>query len=324
MLRESLKSLPTTLEETYTRILANIDISYQDYTIRILQFLTYSERPLTVQEYIDIIVVDPNSQRLFDLELRMPKPLDITRVYSSLISLVVKKNNWNGKDGERTSTKLQLAYLSVQYRLSEITARGDITKICLVYLSDLNGQTQVSIFVLRGAVLDTSYINGRIRHTQSRQSIWVLKQRREIATPLYYASLAGLQYIIEALLKENIDINTKGGRGHTEIIKLLLKKGANVNTNRGFYGNALQAALSRGHLEIIQLLLKKGTNVNTEGGWYGNALQAALSIGHIETILLLLKNGADVNTQGGRGNANLILLFLKKGADINGLGALGV
>ncbi|GFG10695.1 Pfs, NACHT and ankyrin domain protein [Aspergillus udagawae] len=59
-----------------------------------------------------------------------------------------------------------------------------------------------------------------------------------MATPIYYASLAGLLYTVE----------------------MLLAKGANVNAQGGHYGNALQAASAGGHHEIVQLLLEKGAN----------------------------------------------------------------
>ena len=62
-------------------------------------------------------------------------------------------------------------------------------------------------------------------------------------------------------------------------MQLLLDKGAHVNMQHGYYGNALQAAAQHGaehaSLEAIQLLLDKGTDANAQGGFYGNALQAA-------------------------------------------------
>ena len=51
-------------------------------------------------------------------------------------------------------------------------------------------------------------------------------------------------------------------------MKLLLENGADVNAEGGKYRNALQAALSKGHKEIVKLLLDKGA----EGE---NAVQAA-------------------------------------------------
>ena len=45
-------------------------------------------------------------------------------------------------------------------------------------------------------------------------------------------------------------------------MKLLLKKGANINAQGGVYGNALQAALDRGYEAVVKLLLEKGADVN--------------------------------------------------------------
>jgi ankyrin repeat protein len=40
----------------------------------------------------------------------------------------------------------------------------------------------------------------------------------------------------------------------------------------GFYGNALQAALYKGRAEVVGLLLDKGANVDVQGRYYGDAL----------------------------------------------------
>jgi ankyrin repeat protein len=61
--------------------------------------------------------------------------------------------------------------------------------------------------------------------------------------------------------------------GHEAIAKLLIEKGADVNAQGGFYGNALQAASYEGHEAIAKLLIEKGADVNAQGGYYGNALQ---------------------------------------------------
>ena len=71
-----------------------------------------------------------------------------------------------------------------------------------------------------------------------------------IASPLYYASREGL----------------------FEPVSLLLEKGADVNTQGGHYGNALQAASFRGYETIAALLLEREADVNAQGGEYGYAL----------------------------------------------------
>ncbi|EXU98136.1 ankyrin repeat protein, partial [Metarhizium robertsii] len=97
-------------------------------------------------------------------------------------------------------------------------------------------------------------------------------------------------------------------RGHLEIVKLLLDKGADVNAQGGLYGTTLHAASSGGHLEIVQLLLDKGADVNAQGGEYGTALQGASSRGHLEIVQLLQGRGAITSSSkwsGSRSPMNL-------------------
>jgi hypothetical protein len=73
-----------------------------------------------------------------------------------------------------------------------------------------------------------------------------LPKNRLITTPIYYISLAGLQYTVE----------------------MLLKKGADVNAQGGLYSNTLQATSAGGRKATVQLLLEKGAYVNIQGGLY--------------------------------------------------------
>ncbi|KAJ7112625.1 ankyrin repeat-containing domain protein, partial [Mycena epipterygia] len=131
-----------------------------------------------------------------------------------------------------------------------------------------------------------------------------------LAAAFHAASKSGHANIVRLLLEKGADVNTVDAEhgsalqaacssGHTEIFRLLLEKGANVNTAGGYYGSTLQAASHEGSLEVVRVLLKEGADVNATAGKYGSALQAACSRGHTETVHLLLEKGADVNAAGG-------------------------
>jgi hypothetical protein len=116
----------------------------------------------------------------------------------------------------------------------------------------------------------------------------------DIAQPLYYVALLGLESMIHSFLPADINdtwkasdaVNTLGGflgnalqaasyNGHEKVVQILLDQGANANAQGGHFGNALQAASANGDENVIQLLLDHGVYINSQGGYYGNALQAA-------------------------------------------------
>jgi len=65
-----------------------------------------------------------------------------------------------------------------------------------------------------------------------------------------------------------------------QVPRATLGMNANVHAQRGFYGNALQAASHGGHEAVVRLLLEQNADVNAPGGRYGNAFLAASARGH--------------------------------------------
>ena len=54
-------------------------------------------------------------------------------------------------------------------------------------------------------------------------------------------------------------------KDHTEVVKLLLEKGAEVNAKESTNGvTALMMAANNGHPEVVKLLLEKSANVNVK------------------------------------------------------------
>src|SRR5262245_3410295 len=84
-------------------------------------------------------------------------------------------------------------------------------------------------------------------------------------------------------------------RGSTELVKLLLQAGANVNI--GSKRSPLIKAAEEGHAETVAVLLAAGANVNQEGK-HITPLAAAVSDrtkAHERIAKTLLAAGADVN-----------------------------
>lgn len=92
-------------------------------------------------------------------------------------------------------------------------------------------------------------------------------------------------------------------RGSVEIVRMLLKRGADVNlvpTFRYFGGTALYWASREGREEIVRLLLEAGADVNlavtTDGNLAGSTpLYMASREGKVEIVKMLLDKNGDLN-----------------------------
>jgi hypothetical protein len=62
-----------------------------------------------------------------------------------------------------------------------------------------------------------------------------------------------------------------------------VSKGADVNAQGGFYGNALQAASSGGHERIIELLVRKDADSKAQGGVYSFRASPMTSANYIQS-----------------------------------------
>ncbi len=91
--------------------------------------------------------------------------------------------------------------------------------------------------------------------------------------------------------------------GQKETMEYLLENGADVNAmakNATGY-TALTGAVSQNHTEITRVLVKKGANVNHryEGGF--TPLMHAAYAGNVDLVNFLLENGADPNAKTSEG-----------------------
>jgi ankyrin repeat domain-containing protein 50 len=386
-LENALNSLPRSLDETYNRMLMNIDPELAEDAKRILTLLCFAKRPVTVQEIIEGLAVELGENPRLNDKRRLGDPNDVIRICPGLISISTSEDEASLRSSKALQApKVRITHFSVQeylksdriqsptaakFALHSYTANTELANICLIYLQNAK-PTNLDGFPLASYAakhwhehlpkgdekcdsLDTLIID-LFRSENDVFQNWIricdpddgwprqdlTKSSKDIASPLYYASLLGLYQILRELLQidsmKKITNAIKGFhgtalqaavfKGHSQIVQLLLDEGADINTQGGTYGNALQAASLRGHEQVVQLFLDKGADVNAQGGYHGNALQAASRGGHEKVVQLLLDKDADVNAQGGyHGNAlqaasrggheKVVQLLLDKGADIN-------
>ncbi|KAJ5970670.1 uncharacterized protein N7479_000588 [Penicillium vulpinum] len=185
--------------------------------------------------------------------------------------------------------------------------------------------------------------NGRQAWVRVAATGWASRRRslvfREM-TDLSLASYLGLKQVVEKILsEEHIDVNiedkTSGSAlsaacfaGQSDVVTLLLNKGANLNSIHRQHGTSLHAALLSGHQSIASILLEKGADVNSKGGDAGTALYIASNLNQPDIVLGLLDRGADINyshkihgtaLHGAclKGYREIVKILLENGADIN-------
>ncbi|EPS45382.1 hypothetical protein H072_573 [Dactylellina haptotyla CBS 200.50] len=335
-LRYTLKSLPNDLNGTYERIMNNIPMEKRPNAIRILQFLAYSERPLSVKEAVDALAVqiDENDHFEFNPEFRMPDYHDILSLCPGLlvyvfpraqsrrpleVDLIVEMNE---------ETQIQLLHFSVrEYILStnlsgiklekdfkesfqEINAKTAIAKVCLVYLLELN--KKLSMEALAEEFPFVRYCS----------SYWAS----------FAASVAGrggsgsLQNLINQLFIENEE-------SYRNCCSFFLPDrpwATSLEIQESEQPPALYYASFCGFINTVEILINvnEGAGINAYGGYYGTALCAALENNQDEIFEFLLSKGADVNAQYGdretalciasrNGQARVVELLLGKGAKVN-------
>ncbi|WP_254507831.1 ankyrin repeat domain-containing protein [Anatilimnocola floriformis] len=86
------------------------------------------------------------------------------------------------------------------------------------------------------------------------------------------------------------------------VLKLLLKKGVAVDDGDKQGVTPLMWAVNRGHLELVKGLIKAGANVNAQDREKGNENRVLMYASDLEIIKLLLKHGADPRLKNAYGN----------------------
>lgn len=89
--------------------------------------------------------------------------------------------------------------------------------------------------------------------------------------------------------------------GRTEIVKLLLEKGADVNKHNEGGETPLHYAARHGHVKVMEILLDHGADPTKKGTGCGTPMQWAGRGGQIGSIKVLTRYGVSVNQPGTEG-----------------------
>ncbi|KAH7020836.1 ankyrin repeat-containing domain protein [Microdochium trichocladiopsis] len=325
-LRKTLASLPTTLHETYARVLEQIPQEYADHTMRILQFLTFSERPLRLCEAVDAIAVKTGlicgAERRFHPEDRMPVPTEILGYCGGLVVLVSRTNEslWEDEsdDGEVEHCEAMDEESAVDGSTDDNTADSH---------SESNGastikEIQLAHFSVKEYLLKAA--PKEYPHAFSEASarpliaevclVYLLEVDNDIPINKV-VKLFPLSEYAARYWPSHAGLAGSGGHRLTELACELFSNPAKLQTSCSLYepgfsppilktGTGLYYASLYGLLGCVDKLLRDGACLDAEGGEHRNPLQAASYGGHKEVVKRLLQQGAAIRAPGAQwGNA---------------------
>ena len=355
--RETLKSLPQTLDTTYERILLTIPLEYRLEALSALKWLVASERPLTLDELAEAAVINLENNPPFDPKQRFFTPESILEVLSTLVVVTPRDPGSGGTHIGQTSLgpgqdgaqilEVRLAHFSVrEYFTSSRLAQGPASKF---HIPPMMAQSSIAMSCLeyqfcRSIIEAFDGIKGT-QGTPNERKASILGSLRRVAPLLVYASTYWSRHALNC--EPDLSNNLKDlilrffvSKEALGMWRSIVSPETGESTLFSFSENqsgptclthctpSLYYAACLGLTSIATELLKNSSVSVDQEGPSGTPLQIASLKGHEATVLVLLENGADPNARCGdnqsaleaaciSGNQRNIRHLIQAGAEVH-------
>ena len=321
MLRKQLESLPATLPQTYERVLLNIDENYSQYALKMLQWLTYSNRPLSLLELAEVVAIDEDENPRFDPERRFPEPEEILLICSSLVTATEEEGHVSDadvldddvldddvldddvlnndvsdddvSDGSRQRrrmriVKVKLAHFSVkEYLISSQIMDGAARKFSI---REIHANVRIARDCLSYMLYYTEDITKAASHEEDGFWSTFPLARYAVESWMEHARASG-KINEESMVRLIMELFTSDGSDYSSSCL-----GIDLGYSGGESDAPLYYASEKDLLGVARYLITMGADVNAPSGWHGNALCVASVFGNTEIVKLLLGAGADPNS----------------------------
>ena len=346
-LRKALRSLPRDLDDTYTRILQDIDNKgYGDQVAKIMQWLACSVAPMSLVEIAEVFTVDMESDTLIDFERRLEDPQDILALCSSLVLLI-------GKGTGRRTEILQFAHFSVReflesprldngparrFAIDKMQANILIAESCIAYniqigsIPDPVSMNSIRIYA-KYPLLIYAAENWNIHASNARENGRIIslcerlfRSRSTTSEPLSWLGFMNRTRYLNDVTGRLSPLHCAIFFSLPRITRKLILEGGHVNSKGGESGKTPLILVTLGggrritdiheRVEDVQFLLNHGAEVNACDDEGCTALMYASRRGSIQLVQILLDNGAHLEAQDEKGKTALAFACCSRSTEL--------
>ena len=320
-----LKELPETLDETYERILRDINKANWDLAHRLLQCLMVSVRPLRVAELAEVLAVDfgtasRGETSTLNTDWRWEDQQEaVLSTCSSLISVadeydgqVVQFSHFSVKEFLTSSRMADSSSDVSRFHILLEPAHTVLAQACLGVLLRLDElvyehSAKDKFLLARYAAehwVDHALFENVSSHIREEMEALFDPNKPHFAAWLQVhdidsrPSTTSVLIYFANLTREKSNTATPlyyaalcGFHDLTE--HLTIKHPEQVNAVGGHYVSPLAVALNGGHLKIAQLLYERGANIDVRGCYKRTLLRGVSASGKLDIVQWLLSRGAD-------------------------------
>ena len=348
--RRTLQELPESLDETYERILREIRKLNQGHAHRLMQCLGAAVRPLHVEELVEALAFDFESEGTPKLNPDWRWEDQEEAVMSACSGLVIVVKNGN-------SRIVQFSHFSVkEFLMSDRLAESsrDVSRyhILLERAHTTLAQACLGVLLRLDNRIDCNNINRFplaryaaeywVRHTRFGNVSSRIKDGMEclfdadkphFATWLWIhnddEACRSVPYTMCPEKPAAVPLYYAARLGlYVMVERLLAKHPEDVHAKGGLHVTPLHASASKGHTDVFSLLIEHFPDVDTRGLNDYTPLHSTSFEGHLEIGQRLINRGADVNARSKFGITPLYLaaangrlefaqMLLNHKADIN-------
>jgi ankyrin repeat protein len=307
----TLEEIPETLDETYERVLRDINKANREHARRLLQCLTVALRPLRVEELAEVLAIDfdiPSHGGIPQLNANWrwtDQHQAVLSTCSSLIAIVddgdsqvVQFSHFSVKEF-LTSDRLARSSKDVsRYHILLEPAHAILTQACLGVLLRLDDRID------DGGVSDiplVSYASQHLFDHAGFENVALhIRDAMEYffdADKSHWTTWCRVQSIDESAVSDRFPLYFAALGGFFDLVKhLIAKHPEHINAGGDERSKPLEASLNGKHFQVAKLLYQHGADVDAEHSSY-TTLHKACRNQALDTAQWLLNHGANVNTQ---------------------------